>query len=852
MQKTLRNTVRWTLIGVAIALASLESLRAQWPQPWLSSVAPLGVSLGGSVEVTLRGTNLDGVTSLWFDDAGLSASHLKDLTFRVTCAPGTSLGQHDVRAVGRWGVSNPRTIVVDNLPQTSETEPNNTPDHANKITINSVAHGEISSETDVDCFAFEGTRGQRVFLDLSAERVESRLDATLRVFGPDGREVAEDRDTFGVDPFIDLTLPTDGRYVVKVHDVIYRGSSDSGYRLRIHTGPHLDAVQPTVARAGVASTFTLLGRNLGGESAPGLEIAGRPLERKVVTITPPAESEPGTLAPWRGYWSAPALARHGFEWSLESSQGTSNPIFIATTTDPIVVESEPNGAEHPQEVTLPCDISGTFGTLNDLDVFRFRGRKGELWRIEAQAEALGSLADPLLEIQMVNERGATVDLANADDQTDQTGAGQFDSTSVDASTSWRVPSDGLYQVMISDRYSSQRGDPRLVYRLHIRPERPDFRVIVVPPGTTTGQGRRARTSQTELTIRAGGRTTANLLAWRLDGFNGPIQIEARNLPPGIHCEPVVIAAGRSSMPIVFEADEAVQPVVARITLIGRSRLGDRKEDLSYVSGATPLGPDLVHDVLSGTTVWPPTNTPNVQQRPIAPARLTRGLVLAVREPAPFTLNVQPDHVVVTQGQPFRFDLSLTRRADFQGNVSVNAAELPPNVANVPTSIGPKASSTATALVFPANVPPGPYTFLFRGTASHSFTKDPSSKNQTKINLDEPSNPITVIVRPAPLSLALASKGRALKQGGLLEVDATIERRKGFDDGVTLALKAPARLKLSADPVQVAPGQKTARIVVRAAADSPPGATATVAVRASATFGGEAVEVDQRLPLTINK
>ena len=50
---------------------------------------------------------------------------------------------------------------------------------------------------------------------------------------------------------------------------------------------------------------------------------------------------------------------------------------------PVVLEQEPNDDEaHAQKVIPPCDISGTFAPIGDSDLFRFEGRKGEIWWIE--------------------------------------------------------------------------------------------------------------------------------------------------------------------------------------------------------------------------------------------------------------------------------------------------------------------------------------------------------------------------------------------------------------------------------------------------------------------------------------
>src|SRR5579864_2029036 len=244
-----RDVIPGLFLAVALSLTvhlCSSRVQAQIPHPRLQSVIPAGYTAGNSVDITVAGGDLEGVNALWFDHPGLRAFHLKGLTFRVAIAPGTPIGQHDVRALGPLGVSNPRVFVVSDRPELRETEPNNLPAQANSIALNTVVNGEISA-TDIDCFAFEGRKEERVFVELWAARIDSRLDAIVRVYGPDGRELAEREGGAGPDPFLDLKLPADGRYTVKVHDVIYAGSTDHFYRLMVHDGPHLDTVLPRAA-----------------------------------------------------------------------------------------------------------------------------------------------------------------------------------------------------------------------------------------------------------------------------------------------------------------------------------------------------------------------------------------------------------------------------------------------------------------------------------------------------------------------------------------------------------------------------------------------------------------------------
>ena len=120
-------------LGGMIHAGMLPAAHGQLPQPRLTSLARAGMRAGETVEVTLRGTDLEGVTRLWFDHPGIRAAHVKDLTFRVVSAADVPLGQHDVRALGTHGLTNPRTFVIGDRPESTEAEPNNTPEKANPM-----------------------------------------------------------------------------------------------------------------------------------------------------------------------------------------------------------------------------------------------------------------------------------------------------------------------------------------------------------------------------------------------------------------------------------------------------------------------------------------------------------------------------------------------------------------------------------------------------------------------------------------------------------------------------------------------------------------------------------------------
>ncbi len=144
-------------------------------------------------------------------------------------------------------------------------------------------------------------------------------------------------------------------------------------------------------------------------------------------------------------------------------------------------------------------------------------------------------------------------------------------------------------------------------------------------------------------------------------------------------------------------------------------------------------------------------------------------------------------------------MSVNRRAGFTEAVSVAATDLPPDTLALPVPIAKEAKSGLFPFFVGKTLAPGIYTFVLRGTGAFPFNKDPKAKEKPNINLIEPSNPITVLIRPSPVNMAVNNKGGALKQGGSLEIDVSIARQNGCTGPISLSLVSGAELKLSRGP-----------------------------------------------------
>jgi hypothetical protein len=158
-------------------------------------------------------------------------------TASASTSAGTPAGVYDLRAVGTHGMSSPRAFVVGNRAETVGAEPNDT---AQDVPLDVIVNGWIEKPGDIDCFKFKAKAGQRVVLDCSAERIDSKLRAVLEVLDAGGKRLTANRGYTGIDPLIDFLVPADGTYFVKVFDLSYLGSSAHFYRLAIDTKPRVE------------------------------------------------------------------------------------------------------------------------------------------------------------------------------------------------------------------------------------------------------------------------------------------------------------------------------------------------------------------------------------------------------------------------------------------------------------------------------------------------------------------------------------------------------------------------------------------------------------------------------------
>jgi hypothetical protein len=695
------------LLGLLVAV----QVRADLPAVRFDRLAPLGGSAGTTVDFEIAGADLEGVESVLFDHPGLKPTFLKERRFRLSIAADVPPGTYDVRLVGRFGVSNPRLFSVSHGLADVAQKAGDTPQI---VAVNSAINGTCGTNRD-DVYRFAAKQGQRVVVECQAGKLDSPLDATLALTTADGKPIASNGDYYGRDPLIDFVAPANGDYLVRLHDLSYRGGFP--YRLIVSDRPQVENVFPRAVQAERASELSVFGRNLGPGSKPSpWRVFDLPLDEARMTVKPPADIL--GLGAYRFFEhptdhsvlpTAATCTLRGFQVRPKFGDAFANAQTLLVVDTPVSLEAEPNDTpDTAQRITLPAVVSGRFDRERDADWYEFETTDAGPYAVEAYCERIGGRADPY--VVVADTKGTRV--AELDDFGHRINA--FDGHLRDPSGLVNLAAKTRYRLLVQDRY--RRGGARYQYVLTVGKAVPDFFVAAIhsqnpgPAGTT---------------VRAGGAAYLDVIVHQGGGFNGPITLSAEGLPPGVHALPTTVRGTHGAF--VFWADPGAADWVGTVKLFATAKVGERT---------------LRREVRPYTRVWSEAN--------IATSRPTRDFVLAVRDAAPFALEFAGERAEVEAGKKAELRLRLRREAkDFANKVTVLPLAAPGNLRVAGAEIAAGKDEASVTVDVPAGTPPGEYTLAVLGQAQVPYSKDPKAAQRPNVLVALPARPMTLVVLAKP-------------------------------------------------------------------------------------------------------
>ena len=869
----MRRLVFGLAVSAACALAQLGTAQPPppgLPSPRIAHCFPAGAKVGTTVEVTVTGFDTDEPTGLLFSHPGIKGEYLppkeaepdpkkKDAPppkakrqpntpekFKVTVDAAVPPGTYDVRLVGKWGVSNPRAFVVGDLPEVNEKEPNNDVPEAQRVEVGTTINGVLQNPADVDYSVFAGKKGQKVVISCAASSIDSRARPMIEVYGPGGRKLAMNRNYKDTDAVVDLAIPEDGDYYIRLFEFTYQaGTPEHFYRLTLSTAPWIDAVFPPAIEFGKPAQVTIYGRNLpGGTPAEGFAIDGRPLEKLAVTITPPTDPLAAQRLAIRDHIEPSASMQDGFEYRLKGPGGSSNAVPVYFTREKQVLKKNPGGTkpETAEPIAAPCEVAGMISKKGDRDWYVFDAKKGDAFLVELIGERNGSTADFYFSVHTPPDPAKMVKLADIsgeqDDDPDILHLTEFYTRSSDPGPyKFTAAADGKYLVQVAIRESSFLFGPQTAYRLRVSPAKPDFRAIVKPA---------MKSYQTGSAGRQDGSEAYDVYVHRIDGFTGSVAITVEGLPAGVTAKPCSIGPAARWGVLSLDIGPAAAAFTGAITVKATSTTLD--------------GKPLVREARPAVVTWGTQPGPNI---PVL-ARLTQSLVLAVRpEKGFFKVVTDPagailkppmgkeDKVtgalVVKQGEKLTMPVKVTWIGADKPNVTLVAEPMIQNPQNAPITVQiagqPTMAKPDVLATFDikANALPGVYSIVFRGDSQVPFIRDPMNKG-AKANLPASaySDPVEITVIPNAVAKVTAGPlpNNNLKAGSSTDLTIKVERQYDFA-GEYKVTYVPAKdaVGVTAETVTIPAGKDEAKLVLKTAADAKPGAVAGTII-VTAVYGGK--------------
>jgi hypothetical protein len=483
------------------------------PLPRLLTLVPPGGRAGTSVDVTIGGEGLEEVERLVFSAPGITAVPRTDAEgkpvpggYRIAIAADVPEGVYEATAMAALGISSARVFSVGSLPEQTPPAPGTGPATAVPIAVDSITNGQVTAQA-IDHHAFTATAGTRLVVECAARWIDSRLTPVVVVADATGRDLVADRRG---EPLV-FTVPADGTYLVKVHDLAFQGGPAFFYRLVVRAvAPDAALPRHPGTRPVQACSWPPVGLP---PAAPAREQEPNDTAQPQ-SITLPCDIE-GSFQTAADVEAFEFDATAGEVWWIEVASER-----LGRPTDPAVVVQRRDDPGRWEDVAEPADIASP---------------------LKPSSNAYAYDGPP------------------------------YDAGSADVLGRVEIKASGRHRILLRDLFGGTRAEPENVWRMVVRPAAPDFAIVAWGLHLELRNGDRAALSK-PLALRRGGSVALEVAALRRDGFTGPIELVIDGLPDGVSATGLTIPEGSNRGLVVLTARDDAPRGLAHARFVGRATI----------------------------------------------------------------------------------------------------------------------------------------------------------------------------------------------------------------------------------------------------------------------------------------
>ncbi|MEO8495915.1 MAG: serine protease [Planctomycetota bacterium] len=508
------------VLFVAFCLASTASAQSVClPAPRLLTTMPMGGQVGTEVEVAITGEAIEDIDRLLFSHPGISATpKLADdgkpepnkfvVTIAVDCPPGI----HEARIMSRLGISTSRAFTVGTLPEVMQPQPSVTVATAMPLEVNSICNATLPVRA-VNHYSFLAKKDQRIIVDCAAKGIDSKMNPVLIVADAEGRDLVVERRGGA----LDFTAPEDGSYVVKVHELTFKGGPECFYRLVLQEAA-ADVPITRLPSTRSVSSFSWPPAGLTPDAA-STEIEPNNKHAQAQKITLPCDIA-GNFFPAADVDTFEFTAKQGEVWWVEVASER-----LGRPTDPSIIVQQVTGEGADEKLTDVVELS---------DILSPMKRSSNGYAFDGPPYNAGS-PDILGKVE--------------------------------------IKEDGVYRLQLSDLFGGTRSDPRNEYRLIVRQAAPDFALVAWALHMELRNGDRNALSK-PIALRGGSTMALEVVAVRRDGFDGEIKLAMEHLPEGVAATGLKIPAGQTRGIMLLTAREDAPRDMQIVGMLGRGKIGE--------------------------------------------------------------------------------------------------------------------------------------------------------------------------------------------------------------------------------------------------------------------------------------